>query len=118
MNIKKESEDKLDARINQMASDIATPLSVPSPHLTNVNFKPAISEEQFTEKVTRAIEYIHAGEAQQIVLSQRMEAEMQDDPFSFYRKLRMANPSPYMFYIDFNDYFIVGTSPESLIQTT
>src|SRR5699024_494270 len=46
------------------------------------------------------------------------QAEVNGDPFSYYRKLRFANPSPYMFYVDFDDYLIIGTSPESLIQTT
>src|SRR5699024_8748461 len=49
---------------------------------------------------------------------QRMIAEMNGDAFSFYRNLRVANPSPYMFYIDFGPYTIVGASPESLVQTT
>jgi len=47
-----------------------------------------------------------------------MVATITDDPFSIYRKLRTANPSPYMFYIDFADYLIIGASPESLVQTT
>src|SRR5699024_948911 len=54
----------------------------------------------------------------QIVVSKRMKAKITGDPLSYYRKLRIANPSPYMFYIDFSDYLIIGASPESLVQTT
>src|SRR5699024_2679438 len=52
-----------------------------------------------------------------IVVSQRMKAAFNGDPFNFYRKLRRANPSPYMFYLDFDDYLLIGASPESLLQT-
>src|SRR5699024_8489000 len=81
-------------------------------------FKPNISKEVFIEKVKQAKQYIEKNEALQIVLSQRMVADINDDTFSFYRGLRAANPSPYMFYIDFTDYLIIGASPESLVQTT
>ena len=46
-----------------------------------------------------------------------MQATFDGDPFSFYRKLRQVNPSPYMFYVDFVDYVVLGASPESLLQT-
>src|SRR5699024_9497157 len=74
-------------------------------------------KQTFTEQVKRAKEFIHNNETTQIVLSQRMTATLNGDPFSFYRSLRSANPSPYMFYIDFSDYLIIGASPESLVQT-
>src|SRR5699024_7255449 len=75
-------------------------------------------EEVFKEKVLKAKQHIESGEASQIVLSKRMKAHISGDPLAYYRKLRLANPSPYMFYIDFDDYLIIGASPESLVQTT
>src|SRR5699024_4920291 len=81
------------------------------------DFIPELTKEAFEENVERAKEYIHQGDIFQVVLSQRMQATFDGDPFSFYRKLRKVNPSPYMFYIDFSDYVVLGASPESLLQT-
>ncbi|HLR60999.1 MAG TPA: anthranilate synthase component I [Lentibacillus sp.] len=83
-----------------------------------VVFEPEMEKEHFIRNVEIAKDYIRRGDTYQVVLSQRMKAEMQGDPFTFYRKLRKANPSPYMFYIDFDDYVVLGASPESLIETS
>lgn len=66
--------------------------------------------------VETAKEHIRAGDIFQVVLSQRLKSECKGDPFALYRKLRIANPSPYMFYIDFQDYVVLGSSPESLLS--
>lgn len=81
-------------------------------------FKASISKDDFVEKVKKAKQYIEEGDIFQVVLSQRLKAEMTGDPFSFYRKLRVQNPSPYMYYLDFGDYAVAGASPESLIKAT
>ncbi|KON87621.1 anthranilate synthase subunit I [Sporosarcina globispora] len=81
-------------------------------------FKGSISKEDFIEKVNRAKSYIEEGDIFQVVLSQRLKAEMTGDPFAFYRKLRVQNPSPYMYYLDFEEYAVAGASPESLIKAT
>ena len=118
MNIDHQSESVLDKRLELLAEALHGDLKISDPGKTNVNFKSDMSEEAFKEKVRVAKEHIHQGDAFQIVVSKRMQAKIDGDPFSYYRKLRIANPSPYMFYIDFGDYLIVGASPESLIQTT
>jgi anthranilate synthase component I len=82
----------------------------------NLSFKPEISKQEFLNMVDSAREQILAGEIFQVVLSQRFQATFEGDPFSYYRKLRQTNPSPYMFYIDFEDYVVLGTSPESFIK--
>src|SRR5207248_365307 len=64
----------------------------------------------------RAREYIAAGDIFQVVLSQRVDVASGVHPFSVYRALRTINPSPYMFYLDFNDHQIVGASPELLVR--
>ncbi|MEH7524400.1 anthranilate synthase component I [Bacillus sp. JJ1503] len=79
-------------------------------------FKASIKREEFIEKVKRAKEHIVEGDIFQVVLSQRLQGTITGDPFSFYRKLRVQNPSPYMYYLDFEGYKIAGTSPESLIK--
>ena len=66
--------------------------------------------------VRQAKEYIAAGDIIQVVLSQRLSLETTADPFSIYRALRVVNPSPYMYFLDFGDYHIVGASPEMLVM--
>ncbi|HHW39913.1 MAG TPA: anthranilate synthase component I [Syntrophomonadaceae bacterium] len=75
-----------------------------------------MSRERFVEGVRRAKEYIKAGDIFQVVLSQRFRQEVNADPFSVYRVLRTLNPSPYMFYLNFGDLRIVGSSPEMLVR--
>ena len=65
--------------------------------------------------VARIVEYVHAGDAFQVVPSQRWSAELDVDPFSIYRGLRVVNPSPYMYFLDFLDFQIAGASPEPLL---
>ncbi|GIN88294.1 anthranilate synthase component I [Heyndrickxia sporothermodurans] len=84
---------------------------------STVAFLPLMSKEEFMNQVKAAQEYIQKGDVFQVVLSQRMKGSIQCNPFYFYRKLRNANPSPYMFYIDFEEYVLLGASPESLIKT-
>jgi anthranilate synthase component I len=77
------------------------------------NFQPA----EFKRAVARAKEYIRAGDAFQIVLSQRFESEFRGEPLDFYRCLRFVNPSPYMFCMKFGDDFsLVGSSPEMHVR--
>ena len=66
----------------------------------------------------RIREYIHAGDAFQVVLSQRFERPVSVSGFSIYRGLRAVNPSPYMYYIAFRDFEVVGSSPEPLVTVT
>ncbi|NEY20177.1 anthranilate synthase component I [Bacillus ginsengihumi] len=82
-----------------------------------ISFQPTIDKETFMKMVDTAKNHIENGDIFQVVLSQRMKGHLEQDPFYFYRKLRKANPSPYMFYLDFQDYIVLGASPESLIKT-
>ncbi|WP_088041516.1 anthranilate synthase component I [Bacillus sp. EAC] len=79
-------------------------------------FTPEITKDEFMLRVEKAKKYIETGDIFQVVLSQRMKSKFGGDPFDFYRKLRIQNPSPYMYYIDFGDSVVAGTSPESLIK--
>jgi len=71
--------------------------------------------ERFLEAVERIREYIYAGDAFQVVLSQRFERPVEVSGFSIYRGLRAVNPSPYMYYMSFRDFEVVGSSPEPLV---
>lgn len=81
-----------------------------------IDFQSNMTKDHFQELVRKAKEEIVRGEIFQVVLSQRFSAPFSGDPFQFYRSLRRHNPSPYMFYIDFQEYQIVGASPESLLK--
>ena len=85
--------------------------------------KPVISEmksnfskEAFCSSVLRAKEYIAAGDAIQVVLSQKFTGKISGDDFELYKKLRNINPSPYMFYLNFGETKIIGASPEILVR--
>jgi len=84
--------------------------------LGKINYSSNISKEEFMQKVLKAKEYIRNGDIFQVVLSQRIQADTGIHPFTAYRALRSINPSPYMYYIDFGDYQIVGSSPELLVK--
>ncbi|MCC7327922.1 MAG: anthranilate synthase component I [Burkholderiales bacterium] len=73
-------------------------------------------EAGYKAAVTRAKEYIAAGDIMQVVISQRMAMPFAASPLSLYRALRSLNPSPYMFYYDFGDFHVVGASPEILVR--
>lgn len=70
----------------------------------------------FKSIVERAKEYIFEGDIFQVVLSQRFETSLSGDRFMLYRALRMVNPSPYLFYLDFDDFCLIGSSPEVLVR--
>jgi anthranilate synthase component I len=76
------------------------------------------SRERFEKSVVRAKEYIAAGDAFQVVLSQRLDFEPGVDPFHLYRALRTVNPSPYMYYLHLGDTCVIGSSPEMLVRVT
>jgi anthranilate synthase component I len=75
-----------------------------------------MTREQFMEIVRRGKEYILAGDVFQVVLSQRFSVPFELSPLSFYRALRRVNPSPFLFFQDFGDFSIVGSSPELLVR--
>lgn len=76
----------------------------------------SLSKPDFMDKVNRIKEYILAGDAFQVVLSQRISQNYSGDPFLFYRLLRTINPSPYLFYLDFGEYQMAGSSPEVMVR--
>lgn len=79
-------------------------------------FTSNMTKQSFIEHVKRAKEHIIAGDIFQVVLSQRLQMPYPGNPFELYRKLRKENPSPYMFYVDFDEHVVLGASPESLLS--
>ena len=81
-------------------------------------FQSNIGSDGYAAAVERAKEYIRAGDIYQVVPSQRWSADAPVEAFSVYRGLRTVNPSPYMYFLDFEDFQIAGASPESLVKVT
>ena len=75
------------------------------------------SEAVFSKRVNKAKEYILAGDVFQVVIGQRLSSPMPASPFAFYRALRRMNPSPFLYFLDFDDHSIVGSSPEILVRS-
>ena len=82
------------------------------------DFKPCFSREKYCNMVDKAKHYIREGDIFQVVLSNKIEAEISGSLFDTYRVLRTTNPSPYMFYFSSNDIEIAGASPETLVKLT
>jgi anthranilate synthase component 1 len=81
-------------------------------------FESNMSRERFEAVVARIVEYIYAGDAFQVVPSQRWSAPVPVEAFSIYRGLRAINPSPYMYFLDFGDFQVAGASPEPLLTVS
>ena len=86
------------------------------PLILKSDFVPAFSREKYCDMVDKAKDYIKEGDIFQVVLSNRIEAEISGSLFDTYRVLRTTNPSPYMFYFSSNDIEIAGASPETLVK--
>ena len=87
-----------------------------NPLILKSDFKPAFSKEEFSQMVNTAKKYIYNGDIFQVVLSNRIEAEITGSLLDTYRVLRTTNPSPYMFYFSSDDIEIAGASPETLVK--
>jgi anthranilate synthase component 1 len=74
------------------------------------------TREEYEETVSKAKQYIYAGEVFQVVPSQRFSLPLRCSPFSIYRSLRSENPSPYMFFLRFDDLALIGSSPEPMVR--
>ncbi len=104
--------------ISDVRRRLAGPLPeppAPTPGRTAPTWASNVPRERFEGMVERIVEYIHAGDAYQVVPSQRWSAEVPVEAFSIYRGLRAVNPSPYMYFLDFGDFEIAGASPEPLV---
>ena len=108
-----QARSKLESLREQLRQSVAIPLSLGSTiteptHLTG--------KTRYQEYVRRVRDYILNGDCMQVVPSQRMSLPFSNKPLHLYRALRTLNPSPYLFYYDFGDFYIVGSSPEILVR--
>lgn len=111
------------SKIDSIVARLASPLSIDS---SKSSFGPVspkdkeltsnFTQAEFEAGVRKCKDYISAGDAFQIVLSQRLQRKTTAQPFAIYRALRMLNPSPYLFYLDLGDFQLIGSSPEMLVK--
>ena len=82
----------------------------------NIKVKSNTPKNKFIKMINKAKDYIKLGDIFQVVLSQRFEAKLTKKPLDIYKKLRITNPSPFMFFFNFDDFQIIGASPEILVR--
>lgn len=105
------------ARLAELQAGLARPLrQVQRSYPGDDAVRSSVTKEAFIDAVKKTKEYIYAGDAMQIQISQRMSRRFTAPPFALYRSLRGLNPSPYMFYFDLGDHHVVGASPEILVR--
>lgn len=108
-----ETIEEISLKLSQNASPIP---SVDAQNKKRLNIKSEFKKEDFLLAVNRIKDYINEGDAMQVVLSQRFWTEFHERPINLYRALRHLNPSPYLFYFDFGEFHIIGSSPEILVR--
>ena len=113
---KKYLEIKSDLSKLLIQSSTKTFQVISSNKLNKINVKSNTSKNKFLSMVNKAKKYIKLGDIFQVVLSQRFEAKLTKKPLEIYKKLRITNPSPFMFFFNFEDFQIIGASPEILVR--
>ena len=105
------------ARLKELLARLREPVRIPAERPARPQAaKSSFGEEPFKQAVARAKQYIVDGDIMQVVLAQRMSKPFAATPLALYRALRTLNPSPYMFYFYFEDFHVVGASPEILVR--
>jgi anthranilate synthase component I len=111
------AREEIDATVQRLRDGRAPePLSAWSPSDADPPFSSTFSREQFEEAVRQVQEYILAGDAFQVVISQRLTVPLRGSAFDLYRVLRAMNPSPYLFFLELDGFQLVGASPEVLVR--
>lgn len=114
----KQAYEGAEARIDDAIARLgrAMPATPALPDLESIAVTSNTSKDEYFAMVAKAQDYITAGDIFQVVLSQRFEAEFNLPPTALYRALRRTNPSPYMYFLDFGDFAVAGSSPEILVR--
>lgn len=106
--------ETLEEKIRRISADRMTHRA----HIPRASSPPvsSVSREAYQEAVRKALEYIHAGDIFQVVLSRKITCQFRGDPLDIYGAIRTINPSPYLYYLKFGDEAIIGSSPEMLVK--
>ena len=113
---KKYDEIKTELSKILIQSTLKTSNYLPTKTNKEIKVKSNTPKNKFLKMVNKAKEYIKLGDIFQVVLSQRFEAKLTKKPLDIYKKLRITNPSPFMFFFNFDDFQIIGASPEILVR--
>jgi anthranilate synthase component I len=113
---KKYEEIKLELSKILIQSSLKVSNNSTTKTIKEIKVKSNTPKNKFLKMVNKAKEYIKLGDIFQVVLSQRFEAKLTKKPLDIYKKLRITNPSPFMFFFNFNDFQIIGASPEILVR--
>lgn len=113
-----EALHKIEALISRLRAPHTPGVYRPAPDTAPVKVTAGFPRAEYEAAVERCREFIMAGDAFQIVLSQRFQVEFSAPPFDLYRALRSVNPSPYMYYLNLGPRKVIGTSPEILVTVT
>ena len=107
---------RLEELIDKLRSATPRQAQARSLQISEQDFISGFTQQGFEEAVKKAKEYIVDGDVMQVVLSQRLSIPFHSRPLNLYRALRSLNPSPYMYYLDLDDFYVVGSSPEILVH--
>ena len=112
---------KAEERLKVLSEKLVNPLTYETSEkigesVTENDFVSGFGEKEFKETVEKVKEYIKAGDVMQVVCSQRMSVPFTADPVELYRSIRHLNPSPYLYYLNLEEFHIVGSSPEILAR--
>ena len=112
---------KAEERLKTLSKKLTSPLNYKTQEeirdaVTEKDFVSGFGEKQFKQSIKKIKEYIKAGDVMQVVLSQRMSVPFTSDPVELYRSIRHLNPSPYLYYLNLDEFHIVGSSPEILAR--
>ena len=112
------AQARLDEMVSKLHGDVPRDLRQPveGPVLHEADFVSDYGEETFKADVNKIKDYIVEGDVMQVVLAQRMSVSFESDPLNLYRALRSLNPSPYMYFLDLDEFQIVSSSPEILAR--
>ncbi|SFM25100.1 anthranilate synthase component I [Halopseudomonas yangmingensis] len=115
--------DAANARLDALLAQLRQPLAQRKalrldvrPDRDDLDYSASFTREDFEQAVARVKDYILAGDCMQVVLSQRMSIDFRAAPIDLYRALRSQNPTPYMYFFNFGDFHVVGSSPEVLVR--
>lgn len=104
--------DRMEAEVKSAVPESRYAIS----EIRSTKFTSNMTKEKYMSMVERAKKYIYDGDIFQVVLSQRLTAETDHEAIDLYRRLRTINPSPYLFYFNYGDYQVAGSSPEMLVE--
>jgi anthranilate synthase component 1 len=111
------AKQRLHTLVTRLRETQAKPKTHVQPKIVNeADFISGFTQQGYEEAVRKAKDYIVAGDIMQVVISQRMSIPYSAPPLDLYRSLRCLNPSPYMYFLNLDDFYIVGSSPEILVR--